>query len=400
VTTYIAGQQHTGNVLQAERVSDIPREIEWVEPNNAPLVKITKGGGADGKLPIKKRVAINPEFKVLEKQPHGAFTAVTATYTASITALVVDDATPYKGGDLLQVIGGEVIRVETKVATTNTLNVTRSVGPTAAGTIADNTPLYHLGNSKEEWAELSDIIMVQNRARTNYLAIMDYVYGLSGTAQNSEMYGGSKEDELNMEALLEFERRCERAFLWSEPSENLTGGASGNPIRTTGGVDYWITNDGGNVTTATTTFTKAMWLTYIRTGFEAGSDMKVFLASPLLIEMLEFWKDAKLEMKPSDYLYGIRVHEWETGHGTLLIVRDRDLKNSPAGDGTGHGGTGFTLDPKYLAYRYLQNRDLQLRENCLRTGRDGVTNQILAECGLELRIPEAHSKLESVTTYS
>jgi hypothetical protein len=401
MTTYLSGVQTTGNILQAERVVDIPREIEWVEPDNAPLVKLTKGGGKDGRLPIKKKVAINPEFKVLEKEPHGAFTAVGATFTAAATTITLDDSSFIKAGDILQVVGGELLQCLTNTLTTNTITATRSVGPTAAAEIANNCPIYRIGNAKEENSAISDIVMVQNRSRTNYLQILDKVYGLSRTAENSEMYGGPKGFELNKEAWLEHEKDINRTFYWSEPYESLTGGVNGYPLRLTGGLAYWIESGGGNVTTATTTFTKAMFLTFCRTGFNVGNDTKVLLAAPLIIEMIEYWKDGKLEMRPSDRAYDLKVFTWETGNGTVLIVRDRDLKNSPAGDTTlGHGGCAFLVDPPYLSYRYLNNSDSKLYENAVRDGHDGKKNIIRSEVGLELRIPEAHSMLESVATYA
>ena len=66
MVTYLTGRQNTGTVLSYERKVDIPPEIFWLSTDLAPLLHISMGGGANGKLPVKKREAINPEFAVLE----------------------------------------------------------------------------------------------------------------------------------------------------------------------------------------------------------------------------------------------------------------------------------------------------------------------------------------------
>jgi len=398
---YIEGVQDTDLVLDDERKADVPTELEWLRPDNAPLIKLTRGREGYG-LPIKKELTTDPEFKVLEKEERACFTAINdgAGYTAGDTALTVDSCDHINPDDMLQVLGGEIVRVTAKNNSTKVVTVVRACGQTTADAIADNTPLYTIGSAHEEYSALPTILMLKNRKRVNYTQIFRLPFGVSRTLKHTRLHTGKKVPELRREAFLEFEKRIERAFLWQEPKEDATGGPNGKVIRYTGGVNYWIVTGGGNVTTVTETFTKTGWLTYVRNCFEYGSDTKVFLCAPLLIEMLDYWKDGKLEMKPSDELYGIRVAEWETGHGRLLIVRDRDLKNSPAGSGAGHGGTGFTLDPENLGLRYLEESDMALFEDVVKDGHDGSVDCYLAEVGLELALPETHSKLTGVVTYS
>lgn len=397
MTTYIAGAQNTGVILQAERKVDIPPELEWLRPDNSPLVMITKGGKPGSGLPIKKRVAINPKFSVIEKEPHGVFTAINygAGYTAGAVTLVCDDVTHINVRQVLKVVGGECLLVTSKSNGDNTITVTRGFGATAAGTIADNVPLYSISSANEEFAPYGNILQVQNRSRTNYCGIIETDVGLSRTLRNSEMYHGKKEPELNREGYLEHDRKIERAFLFSEPYEDLTGGpTNGNPIRATGGVDYWIVSGGGNVTTATTTFTMAMWLTFLRTGFEYGSDEKVFLCASYLCEMFDVWKNYKLEFRNDETLYNLKVARWATSQGEVFIVKDKELKNSSAGSGTGYGKVGYLLDPANLEYRYLQNSDTAFYKNVVMDGSDGFKHKYISEVGLGLSLPETHSKLD------
>jgi len=402
VTTYIAGQQLTSNILSTERKVDIPPELYWLQPDTAPLVILTAGGkGADG-LPIKKRAAINPEYKMLEKQPHGCWTAVNYStgYTAGATTIILDDVTFIKVGNVLEVVTtNEKLHVTGKSNGDNTVTVTRSVGPTAAATIVDNAPIYVIGTAKGEGAAIGGALMVQNRDRTNYCQIFEQVVDLSDTLINSDLYQGKKEPELFREAYMEIRKQVERAFLMGEPGTATD--SDGKTVWFTGGAYYWIVNGGGHVTTATTTFTKAMWLTFTRNAFGEGSDTKVGLAAPLVIEMLDYWKDSKLEMKPMDYTYGIKVAQWETGQGTLLIARDRELRYSPAGTTTvGYGGTMIVLDRDNLEYRYQQNRDVVLKKDVVQDGRDGRVHKYLGQVGLGLTLPETMAVLDDVSTYA
>ncbi len=201
------------------------------------------------------------------------------------------------------------------------------------------------------------------------------------------------------------QRDIEKAFIFSEPFEDLTGGESSYPIRNTGGIDYWIRTGSGYVFTATTTVTKLDWATICRNVFQYKSaaaeqtGMKVALLAPLLIDMLSSWKDDGLRFTPRDDVYGLRVHEWETGHGTLLIARDQILENSPFGDGTGYGNMGFVVDPGNLEYRYLKGRDLRLNMNVVKDGTDGTKDELLAEVGVGIKNPETMGKIAAVSTW-
>lgn len=401
--TYIAGAQNTGNILQDERGIDIPNEIFWLEKDATPLLHLSAGKDGNG-LPAKKRKAINPEFTVLEKQPHGAWTAINAVggYTAGDTTFICDDVTMVNVWDKLKIVSTEeVVLVLSKSNASNTVIVQRGFGGTSAAIIADNDPLYLIGSGNEEFGALPPVLMVKNRKRVNYCGIERKAFGLSNTAKNSEYYGGSKYSELSTEGVLEWKKKTERDFWFSEPYEDLTGGPTGNPIRATGGAYYWIKNGGGYTMSATTTFTKTDWVTFSRNSFLYGSDTKVVVCSPLVIDMLDSWKDGNLQFKPSDHVYDMTVAVWETGHGTLLIKRNKMFENSPYGTTTvGYGGMAIVLDPANLEYRYLQNRDMALHLNVKRDGADGFYDEVKGEVGLGLQNPETMSIVEDITTYA
>ncbi len=68
----------TNAVNQEQRKVDIPDEIFYLEQDDTPLIYLARGAGKN--MPkghvIKQRPSINPEFKVLTKNPHGSWNAM------------------------------------------------------------------------------------------------------------------------------------------------------------------------------------------------------------------------------------------------------------------------------------------------------------------------------------
>ena len=404
MATYLTGPQVTGIIEQAERRVDIPNELYWLRPNIDPVAKLAMGRDGKG-LPVKKRAAINPEFKVIEKQPHALWSAINegSNYTAGDTELTLDDVSFIKARHVLvDASTDEMMLVSAVNYSTKVVTVGRAFGVTAAATISDGDPIYNLGSANEEFAAVPGALTIKNRVRTNYLEIVRWPVALSGTLQASGLYTGQKESELNMEAFYEIRVEIERKFLFSEPSEDLTGGPGGYPIRTVGGLKYWIETGGGHTADAGGALTKAEFQTFRRNSTEYTDDNLVMLAPGLLIDGFSTWKDGKLEMRPRDEVYNLNVVEWVDGFGQLFIIHHKELKNSPYGLLTGWGGVAFQLDPRELAYRYLEgngkNRDLHLRVNVKKDGVDGTTNEYLGEVGLELKMPEKHAEIYGITS--
>lgn len=400
---YVEGNQHTGNRLAAEQKIDVNPELQWLRPDNAPLVKLTTGGGAKGDLPIKKKMVTDTKFRVFEKTPHGVWSAINngAGYTAGDTAMVMDQVESIPVGSVIQLWGFDLCHVTAKNTGTKTLTLTRSWGPTAAGIIPDNTPVYVVANNQEEFGAMAEKLMVQNRSRDNYTEIIQKPWGLSGTLENITSYIGKKGPELARESFLEFERLIERAFLMHEPYEDLTGGPTGNPIRSTGGMYYWTTTGGGQTQTISTTNTKALFNTFVRTGMGYGRRTKVLLCSYLWAEMLDAYKENKLIMKPREEIYNIEAMEYNSSQGRLLIIPDEEFVDSSYGTAnTGLGGTAFMFDPENLWYHYVQNRDMAMYKDIDKSGADGKSHKYLAEVGLGLTLPELFSVSEGMSEYT
>ena len=62
----------------------------------------------------------------------------------------------------------------------------------------------------------------------------------------------------------------------------------------------------------------------------------------------------------------------------------------PLLDAGGYAGYGFILDPENVRYAYLDGRDTKLQLNVQNNDVDGVVDEYLTECSLEVRLPQTH----------
>jgi len=374
-----AEPRDTGNVLQDRRVVDMSDEIALLEPSKTPLITLTKR--------LNKRVATNPEFNWLEDELGARWDAVNQANEASVgTSVVVDNASYFAVDDIVKVPRtGEVMRVTAVDTATNTLTVVRGYGTTTAALLVDNDPLVIIGNAIREFSSAPTIKDKQEVKKTNYTQIFRTPFGVSRTLDKSKMYGGKDIAYLRKKKGIEHAVDIERAFLFGEPKEDLTGDT---PRRTTGGVLYWITT---NVVDVGTSLTEVAFEEWCETVFRYGSDTKLLLASARLVSVINQWAAGKLQTVPKDKTYGIAVQQYLSAHGELYIVKHHLL------EGNIYGKMGIALDMDKLAYRPLQGSDTKLKLNIQNNDEDGEKDEYITEAGLELKNEKCHAVIKGFT---
>ncbi len=372
----------TGNVLADRRVIDISKKIDVLEPDAAPLVLLTKKLG--------KKVAINPKFNWMEEDSLDQVDAVNYStgYTAGATSVTVDTGTLFRVGDVVKVVASGEQMLVTAIST-NDLTVTRGWGATAAGSIADNAVLLIVGNANQEGATKRAFKIGDQVEKTNYTQIFRTPFGITETANASEMHGGNDLKHQRMMQLIEHQKEIERAFWFGEPKEDTTGT---HPRRATGGVDYWIST---NLTDAGGTLTELEFDEFLRTGFRYGSKVKWLFAAPIVVAAISFWAKGKLLLAPKDKTYGISVMQWISPFGLVNIV----LQNLFTEVST-YAGYAYLLDMEGKEYRYLEGRDTKLKTNIQDNSADSEEDEYITECGLEHRQEKKDALLYNVTSYS
>lgn len=382
--TLISGVRGTGNILAAKRVIDIANKIDVLEPDSAPLVQLTKK--------LNKRVAINPKFNWLEEEAMPAVDQINYStgYTSTDTQMVVDHGSYFRIGDVVKHVDSGEQWLVTGVST-NTLTVSRAWGQTTAhSTVANDDYLLIIGNANQEGNTARTLLSNQESEKTNYTQIFRRPFGVTETANNSEMYGGNDLAHVRMMQLIEHQKDIERAFWFGEPKEDTS--TYTHPTRATGGVDYWIST---NSSDASGTLTESEFEAWLRTGFRYGSSTKFVFAAPIVISAVSSWANGKLKMLPTDKTYGIAVTQYLSPHGVVNLVNMKLFAEVAP-----YSGYAYLVDIEGVAYRYIANRDTKLKTNIQANDEDAEKDEYLSEVGFELKGEKKDSVLTGVTSFA
>lgn len=379
-------ERGTGNIESATRVVDMDDVIYLLDPDKAPLVLLLSQ--------LKKKTAINPEYKWLEDELGPRWDQINngGGYASGDTSWIVDNGTYFRVGDVVLIPRtGEVVRIDTIV--TNTLTVVeRSYGTTAAASLNDNEDLLIIGNVNEEGATLRTIKTTKKVPKTNYCQIFRTPFGFTRTEADSEMYGGKDPAYQKKKMGIEHAVDIERAFWFGEPVEN-TGGT--HPERATGGVLYWIST---NVDTQAD-LTEKEFETWLATVYRYGNHQrKVVFCSSLLMQAINSWARGKLQMIPKDQTYGITLTRYLSALGEIVLHNHWLFEAGPSL--AGFKGIAVALDLDFLKYRPFNNADTKLRLNVHAPDYDGEKHEYLTECGLQMAQEKAHGYLNGVTSYT
>lgn len=396
----VAGMRSTAQIIsEARNVRDVAPDIFYLEPEEQPLLTILN------KL-NKKKPCYSTKFTWFGSDTTARWTQVdSTTVTTTGTAIGVVDGTLFRIGDLVAIpksvdvsTAPEIVRVTNVV--TNTLTVVRNVGGSGAATIAASSSLTFAGSAFEEGAAFSAMKSTIPVEYTGYTQIFRTPIKLTKTSMATRVYGKEELRRLQWEKAKEHKIDLNRAFLFSRPSEDTTGGPTGQPIRTTDSLFNKITT---NVTNANGTLTPQTIENFSRQAFRYGKSKKVLIASPIIISAFHEFAKSHLNLAPNDTQYGINVSKVVTGHGQWLLVRDWMLEDGVSGQ-NGFGGNAFSLDLDQITIRYLAdngiNRDTKYLTDVLQDGGDYRADEYLTECGLMINQEKHHARLYNVTGYS
>ena len=375
----IAGVRTTSNIQQARRVVDMAKNIALLDPNDSPFVTFLKLAKQD------VRVAKAPKIEWLEDDLIGAATQVNngsgISITTSSTSIAVDDGSIFSVGDLISIPAKSLVYRITAIST-NTLTAIQFGTSVASGTIADDSVVLKMGNAMEENSSAPAAKTTQEVACYNYTQIFRTPVSFSGTELATELYGGKDRAYQRRKKALEHKRDIARAMYFGVRKEDTTGST---PRRTMGGLLSFLTESTA-FDSSTQPLTYANFNKYVaQPVFSHGSKDKLLIAGPNLMNAINAWSEAKLvtEVDPAA-TYGIRVKNLITGYGDLKVIYDPLLA-----DGY-HAGYGMVIDTDNIRYAYLQGRDTKLNTNIQANDVDGVIDEYITECSLEVKLPKTH----------
>ncbi|MDO4732464.1 MAG: DUF5309 family protein [Bacillota bacterium] len=374
--TNITGARMTNNIAASRRMVDMAKDIALLDPNEAPFLTFLKVLREDC------RVVYNPKFEWLEDDLLETWSRVSGDVSASASSIPVADASIFRVGDVLKLpASGENLLVT--AVSDDALTVVRGYGSTAAASIADQAALLNIGPAMEENSSMRVAKSTQETNGYNYTQIFRTPIALSGTEAASMLHGGKDRAYQRRKASIEHKRDIARALYFGQRKEDLSGTA---PRRSMGGLvemlgdNNKVSFDSSNNPLSYRNFDSKV----AREVFRHGSQNKLLIAGPNLAAAINSWADKKLVTDVSKDTYGLRVKNLITTYGDLKVIYD------PLLEGEIYEGYGFVLDTENVRYAYLDGRDTKLNVGVQSPGLDGIVDEFLTECSLELRLPQTH----------
>ena len=122
--------------------------------------------------------------------------------------------------------------------------------------------------------------------------------------------------------------------------------------------------------------------------FKYGSKTKVLIASPRLVSIINGWGKEKLQLSEGVKRYGLKLREYVSPHGTLIIAPSKALEQY-------YAYHSFVIDMMQVWIRTL--RDTTLKRNIQANDLDGFIDEYLSELGFMLQVEKAHAALKNAT---
>jgi len=373
--TNITGARTTKNIASNRMMVDMAKEIALLDPNEAPFVTFLKLAKKDS------RVVYNPKFQWLEDDLLETETKVSVGCGADADSITVADGSIIRVGDVLNLPGtGENVLV-TQV-NGNELSVVRGYGASGAAAIDADAVVLNIGSAMAENSNGRAVKSTIEQDGYNYTQIFRTPIALSGTEAASKLHGGKDRAYQRRKASLEHKRDIARAMYFGQRKEDVSGST---PRRTMGGLlemigDNKVQFDAAKLPLTYRNFDNSV----AKEAFRYGSQEKLLIAGPNLASAINLWAEKKLVTEvDSKATYGLHVKNLITTYGELKVIYDPLLDSA-------YAGYGFILDTENVRYAYLEGRDTKLNIGIQSPDLDGIIDEYLTECSLELRLPKTH----------
>lgn len=195
--------------------------------------------------------------------------------------------------------------------------------------------------------------------------------------------------------LTEHKFDIEDSFWFGEKKLQAVGntlGNQGHEVRFTGGVDEFINAGSSYIQEQSGYLTAPDLNNWLVNAFTYGSEQKVVMAGNMFVKAVNETARGQIRLSNEETKYGIAISTYVTSFGTIKIVRNPRFVG-PFSD------RAYCLDfaDDCLRYRFLANRDTQLKTNVQQPDIDGEVDQYITEAGLEFMEAPRHSLIRGIT---
>lgn len=386
--------------LLAQDVSDIIFHVG--EPSEAPLIALTGGKlytsgenkPKEVKGRIKREVATEVDYKIVEKDPlaRTLTTAAAVADTTTTTVVTASNANATVGDTLYNKNTGEMLFVTAVDSGGANLTCRRNIGSTVFQ-IGSGDTLEVMGWAGRQGGSKRSMKSQLAAPRTRYCQIFKRSFGVTDTLLNVLLEAKSVDawDEEMTQALVEHKKDIEFSFWLNAGADSSTDASSYTAYLTRGiiaelGSTYTTDCEGG-------CDEDKFFGTVCEEIFEYGPRRKMAFVDAKFKSRFDSWSRVKQQTKPSETDYGINVTEIETGHGILEVavcgVFDKFFSDA-------NKGYMVVLDLDRVVYKYINKRDSKYEADVQTPGDDAKEGQFITECGLSLRSLAHHRIVKNI----
>jgi hypothetical protein len=378
----VAGPRNTSTLSTEQRLMrDVENELQQLEPSAGPLTTILM------KLEVVNATEVLIEWE--EDQLLPDFDATTAAVLVGDVTLTVANFAYYRKGDLVKINDYETVLV-TATPTNSTLAVTRGYGSIAAAAAPSGCRLYIVSDAGAEFDSYRDQLTTQKIPKYNYIQDIASPCSFTRPAIAAATFAGKDRPQEQRKAMIEQKKKIEKMIINGQPYNDTTGA---EPRRTAAGLEYYIQT---NVRDFSGGFTEPGFEDWIRTVSRYGSDEKLLIASPKMIQSINGFARGKLLTSNGKQNYGVTVTKYENAGRVIGLIEEKLLTNASLTDLTGQAGFGFLIDPAYVKLAYLQGNGNQLEENLQNPGIKGIVDEVRASVGFKLFLEQCHGMATGV----
>lgn len=380
-TTINSGLVDTADPLSNELKVDMREQIALLDQDTTQFSTMLM------KLPSERANSFKVEWMNDELMPLASGLSATAASDDTNLKLTTGEGAYFKAGHIVRIAEtGEPVRVTATAA--SSITVVRAIdGSTAASTVS-TSKLIIVGGSNEQGATAPTALITQRATNYNYTQIVRNAYRFTETAKATSWYGGPLQAKERRKKAIEHKWEIENALFFG--ARSYTAGTN-NPRHTAGGLKQFVT-----ASTNPGTMDEVELQTFLRHGLEYGSKRKVLFCAPLVAQVLSSFLEDKLQSRPGDNVWGVKVDGVISGvYGQeipVIVKREWKRYGETAGQ---YGSSGVLVDLDYVQFAPL--RDTALKPNRQAPDADEEMAEFITEFSLKVERPEVHRWLLDVT---
>ena len=360
---------------------DVEDALQQLEPNEGPLTTILSMLGAES--------CHNTKIEWFEDQLKPDFDVLALPIAVGDVTMTVTNYAYFRQNDLVRINDYEVVRVQA-TPTSTLVSIKRAYSDIPATAQPTGSRLWITSDAAAEMDSYRDNISTLKVPKYNLTQMLKSPIEFTGSELGTDTYAGVDLDQERAKEMIEHKKKMEKSLIIGRPYNDLSGA---QPIRTQGGLDYYIQT---NVKDVSGGFTELELEDFCRIISRYGSPEKTIIGSPKFMQSINGFSRAKLQTHSEDTTYGVRMVEYKSAELKLMLVAEKLMTNHDLNDLTGIAGMAFAVDFQYLKIKHLKGRATELWENVQNPGVDGEVDEYRTEYALEMGLDQVHGKMTGV----